>query len=84
MDELCIFKLELSNDNHIPDDPQTPTNRYKSNINFTSEMLSVKYQLYKLKKQKEVPLNIVISHSPISSSPILTHIKSYIHTKLTK
>ena len=77
MDELCIFKLELSND--IPDVPNnTPKT---SNLYPISEMLPIKYQIYKMKKKQEAPLNIITSKSPISSSPLITRITSYINNR---
>ena len=75
MDELCIFKLELSND--IPDIPNNTPKTF--NLYPISEMLPIKYQIYKMKKKQEKPLNIITSKSPISSSPLITRIKSYIN-----
>ena len=76
MDELCIFKLELSNENDIPD---SPNNRHNTSyLHSISEFLPIKYQIYQMKKQHEQPLNIITSHSPISNSPLITLLQSYI------
>ncbi len=77
MDDLCIFKLELSNENDIPDIPNNTPNT--SNLYSISEMLPIKYQIYKMEKKHEKPLNIITSKSPVSSSPLIYRIKSYIN-----
>ena len=44
-------------------------------------MLPIKYQIYKMEKKHEKPLNIITSKSPISSSPLISHIKSYFNKR---
>ena len=78
MDELCIFKLELSNENDIPDSPNTPKT---INLYSISEMLPIKYQIYKMEQKYKKPLNIITTISPASSSPLITHIKSYLNKR---
>ena len=79
MDDLCIFKLELSNENDIPDVPNNIPNTSK--LHTISEMLPIKYQIYKMEKKHEQPLNIITSASPVTSSPLLYQIKSYINKR---
>jgi hypothetical protein len=77
MTEFCIFKLELSNQNDNPDVPNNTPNVKK--LHSVSEMLPIKYERYTQSIQH--PLKIIISSSPISSSPLLYKINTYLKIK---
>ena len=77
MTDFCIFKLELSNQNDNPDVPNHTPNVKK--LHSVSEMLPIKYKLYTQSIQH--PLKIIISSSPISSSPLLYKINTYLKNK---
>ena len=77
MTEFCIFKLELSNQNDNPDVPNNTPNVKK--LHSVSEMLPIKYERYTQSSQH--PLKIIISSSPISSSPLLYKINTYLKIK---
>ena len=79
MAEFCIFKLELSNQNDNPDVPNHTPNVKK--LHSVSEMLPIKYELYKTAQSIQHPLKIIISSSPISSSPLLYKINTYLKNK---
>jgi hypothetical protein len=76
MTDFCIFKLELSNQNDNPDGPNHTPNVNK--LHSVSEMLPIKYELYKTAQSIQHPLKIIISSSPISSSPLLYKINTYL------
>ena len=76
MDEFCIFKLELSNQNNDPDSPKNVPNTKR--LYSISELLPLKYERYELEQSIKEPLKIVLSSSPIISSPILYKINQYL------
>ena len=79
MDDFCMFKLELSKQNDNPDIPN-----YTPNINrlqYVSDMLPLKYERYMIEQSIQQPLNILMSSSPISSSPLLYKINTYFKNK---
>jgi hypothetical protein len=85
MDEFCIFKLELSNQNNNPDSPNHVPNTER--LYSISELLPLKYERYELEQSIKEPLKIVLSTSPLISSPILYKINKYFdnqHKKLNK
>jgi hypothetical protein len=79
MTDFCIFKLELSNQNDNPDVPNYNPNVEK--LESVSEMLPIKYELYKTEQSVQLPLKIVMSTSPISMSPLLYKINTYFKNK---
>jgi hypothetical protein len=79
MDDFCIFKLELSIQNDNPDIPN-----YTPNVNklySVSEMLPIKYERYEIEQSRKQPLKIIISASPISSSPAFYRIDAYLNKR---
>ena len=79
MGDFCMFKLELSKQNDNPDIPNyTPNVRKLQSI---SEMLPIKYERYKTEQSIKHPLKIIISASPISTSPFLYKINTYFKNK---
>lgn len=79
MTDFCIFKLELSNQNDNPDVPNHTPNVKK--LHSVSEMLPIKYERYKSAQSIQHPLKIIISSSPISTSPMLYKINRYLKRK---
>jgi hypothetical protein len=79
MNDFCIFKLELSKQNDNPDVPNYTPN--VKNLRSVSEMLPIKYERYKTEQLVQRPLKIIISSSPISSSPLLYKINTYLKNK---
>ena len=79
MDDFCIFKLELSKQNDNPDVPNYTPNVGK--LQSISEMLPIKYERYKTEQSIQHPLKIIISASPISTSPFLYKINTYFKNK---
>jgi hypothetical protein len=79
MDEFCMFRLELSKQNDNPDVPNYTPNVEK--LQSVSEMLPIKYERYKTEQSIQLPLQILISSSPISTSPLLYKINTYFKNK---
>ena len=79
MDEFCMFRLELSKQNDNPDVPNYTPNVEK--LQSVSEMLPIKYERYKTEQSIQLPLQILISSSPISTSPLLYKINTYLKNK---
>jgi len=82
MADFCIFKLELSNQNNNPDSPKYVPNTEK--LYSISELLPIKYERYELEQSIKEPLNIVLSASPMISSPILYKINQYFDNRNKK
>ena len=85
MGDFCIFKLELSNQNNDPDSPKNVPNTER--LYSISELLPIKYERYELEQSIKEPLKIVLSSSPMISSPILYKINQYLdnqHKKINK
>ena len=78
MDDFCIFKLELSNQNDNPDNPNYMPNIDK--LYSISELLPIKYERYEIEHSIQKPLNIILSSSPASSPP-LYKINTYINNR---
>lgn len=78
MGDFCIFKLELSSQNDNPDIPSNPNNRSTESI---IELLPLKYEQYNVKYSQDKPLKLIMSTSPVSSSPILLKINTYFSKK---
>jgi hypothetical protein len=77
--------MELSNENDIPDIPDIPDNIFnKGKLLYVSDMLSLKYDRFTRQQYKESPLEIIISKSPISSSPLILQINNYLNSNLKK
>ena len=85
MGDFCVFKLELSNQNNDPDSPKNVPNTER--LYSISELLPIKYERYELEQSIKEPLKIVLSSSPMISSPILYKINQYLdnqHKKINK
>jgi hypothetical protein len=78
MGDFCIFKLELSNQNDNPDIPSIPNNRKLGSMR---ELLSLKYERYNVKYSQDKPVELIMSSSPLVSSPILLKINTYFSKK---
>jgi hypothetical protein len=79
MTDFCIFKLELSKQNDNPDIPNYMPNVKK--LHSVSEMLPIKYERYNTAQSVQQPLKLIISSSPISSSPLLYKINTYLKNR---
>lgn len=85
MGDFCVFKLELSNQNNDPDSPKNVPNTER--LYSISELLPIKYERYELEQSIKEPLKIILSSSPMISSPILYKINQYLdnqHKKINK
>ena len=82
MGDFCVFKLELSNQNNDPDSPKNVPNTER--LYSISELLPIKYERYELEQSIQKPLKIVLSSSPIISSPILHKINQYLDNQNKK
>ena len=76
MGDFCIFKLELSSQNDNPDIPSNP-----NNTESIIELLPFKYEQYNVKYSQDKPLKLIMSTSPVISSPILLKINTYFSKK---
>ena len=76
MNDFYMFKLELSKQNDKPDVPNYSPNVDK--LQSISDMLPIKYERYKTEQSIQLPLKILMSSSPISTSPLLYKINTYL------
>lgn len=74
MSDFCIFKLELSNQKDNPDVPSIPNNKKLTSI---SELLQLKYERFNIKYSQDKSIDLIMSSSPVNSSPILLKINTY-------